>query len=278
MKLALAALACLLLAAVTAPTQAANITEADVLNFALNLEYLEATFYTCALYGEPLPDEDSGGGPKPIGCEKAKRLDSESKYLLEQIQLDEIAHVRFLRKALGDAAVPAPLIDVGPAFAAAADAAAGAELEKRFSPYRSAIEFLHGAFIFEDVGVTAYHGGLRALTTDAYRSAAEGILAVEAYHAGAVRLALRNAREVETGYADTNVEQLIGLISKLRDAADCTEVTEDAGLEDLAPADSDGIAYTRGVERVLKIVYLGGVTKGGFFPNGVNGVIFRACA
>ncbi|KAI3430289.1 hypothetical protein D9Q98_004885 [Chlorella vulgaris] len=267
---------CVLLACT--PAFAANITEADVLNFALNLEYLEANFYKCARDGKPLSSELRGGGPAPIGCKKAQGLDAESLYLLRQIAADEIAHVRFLRKALGDAAVPQPLIDIGPAFVAAANAAAGTTLDKKFSPYRSAVEFLHGAFIFEDVGVTAYHGGLRALTTDAFRDAAEGILAVEAYHAGAVRLALRNKRWLKTGYADTTVQQLIGLISKLRDSADCSDATEDAGLELLAPADKSGIAYSRSVEGVLKIVYLGGVNKGGFFPKGVNGVIRRACA
>jgi hypothetical protein len=95
---------------------------------------------------------------------------------------------------------------------------------------------------------------------------------------GAVRLALRNKRWLKTGYADTTVQQLIGLISKLRDSADCSDATEDAGLELLAPADKSGIAYSRSVEGVLKIVYLGGVNKGGFFPKGVNGVIRRACS
>lgn len=61
-----------------------------------------------------------------------------------------VPHVslQFLRKALGDAAVPQPLIDIGPAFVAAANAAAGTTLDKKFSPYRSAVEFLHGALPF----------------------------------------------------------------------------------------------------------------------------------
>jgi hypothetical protein len=69
---------------------------------------------------------------------------------------DEINHVALLRAALGDKAVPQPLIDIGPAFAAAAGAAFGAELNVSFDPYGSDILFYHGAFIFEDVGVNAY--------------------------------------------------------------------------------------------------------------------------
>ena len=38
---------------------------------------------------------------------------------------------------------------------------------------------------------------------------------------------------------------------------------QDAGLEDLAPADKNGISFLRNTDGVLKIVYLGGTTKGG---------------
>lgn len=82
-----------------------------------------------------------------------------------EIAQDEIAHVAFLRAALGDAAAPCPLMDIGPAFAAAAAAAVGVEsLEPTFDPYANDLFFLHGAFIFEDVGVTAYNGAVPAAT------------------------------------------------------------------------------------------------------------------
>jgi hypothetical protein len=69
---------------------------------------------------------------------------------------DEIDHVELLRTALGDDAVDQPAIDIGGAFAAAADAALNTTLDPSFTPYGNDILFYHGAFIFEDVGVTAY--------------------------------------------------------------------------------------------------------------------------
>ena len=42
------------------------------------------------------------------------------------------------------------------AFAVAANAALGKTLNPPFSPYTNNIFFLHGAYLFEDVGVTAY--------------------------------------------------------------------------------------------------------------------------
>ena len=53
-----------------------------------------------------------------------------------------------------------PQINIGVgttgAFSVAANAAFNATLDPPFNPYSNDVFFVHGAFIFEDVGVTAY--------------------------------------------------------------------------------------------------------------------------
>jgi Ferritin-like domain len=49
----------------------ACISDINILNFALNLEYLEASFYSWAVFGKGLDNETLGGGPPAIGGQKA---------------------------------------------------------------------------------------------------------------------------------------------------------------------------------------------------------------
>lgn len=257
--------------------------DVDVLNFALNLEYLEAEFYLQAAFGRGLSAADSGGGPASTGGRKltytGQPTDDAVKAYIEEIAIDEENHVKFLRQALGAFAVARPKIDiggVGGAFEAAAKAASNNALAG-FDPYANSLFFLHGAFIFEDVGVTAYKGASPLITNPAYLEAAAGILAVEAYHAGEIRTLLYSQKDVVAA-AGLKVFQIVQAISNLRGSVGGGKDqgivnTPDNGKANVLPTDENSIAFSRNTSEVLAIVYLGGKTRGGFFPNGLNGNI-----
>ena len=272
----------------TAATPGKANLDAAIANFALNLEYLEAAFYLAAVGRiAELP----GGSAQVIlpagfdGKSAVPFTNPAGASYAQEIAQDELNHVLFLRKVLGANAVDRPVLDIGPAFAAAANAAAynaklitaPATLSPAFNPYLNDLFFLHGAFIFEDVGVTAYKGAARLITDDSPNGileSAAGILAVEAYHSGEIRALLYSQKDVVTPYGVT-VAQLIQAISDLRGAVgggkDQGIVVN--GQANIVVTDGNSIAFSRSTAEVLPIVYLGGAGKGGFFPNGLNGAI-----
>ena len=178
------------------PTSTA-LTDADVLNFALNLEYLEATFYTYAAFGSPLSPANTGGVGTTgtvTGGRQVTFTDQVVAQYAREIAADENNHVLFLRQQLGASAVALPALNIdggaSGAFTAAARAAGVVSSTGTFDPYASDENFLLAAFIFEDVGVTAYKGASPLISNKTYLEAAAGILAVEAYHAGLIRTTL----------------------------------------------------------------------------------------
>ncbi|MBA2350505.1 MAG: ferritin-like domain-containing protein [Pseudomonadota bacterium] len=262
----------------------AGPSDADILNFALNLEYLEAQFYLYAVSGNGLPDNQKTGAGRPVGPVTPGRQVTFTDPLVSQyareIAADEQAHVVFLRQALGSAAAAHPAIDVGfqdpnGAFSTVARAAGLVGPGQIFDPYLNDDNFLLGAFIFEDVGVTAYKGAAPLITNKTFLEAAAGILAAEAYHAALVRTVLY-ARGVATPALRTNAEA----ISNARDLTDGTSEDKDQGItgtdpavSNIVPLDANGIAFSRTTGDVLNIVYInaGAVTQGGFLPAGING-------
>ncbi|MDE0878114.1 MAG: ferritin-like domain-containing protein [Sphingomonas bacterium] len=265
------------------PPPTTGVTDADVLNFALNLEYLEAQFYSYAAFGTGLPSASLGGigtQGSVTGGRKVNFTDPVVAAYAREIAGDEIAHVNFLRTALGNSAVAMPAINIDGsatgAFTAAARAAKVVGSTGTFDPYASDENFLLGAYIFEDVGVTAYKGASPLLTNKTFLEAAAGILAAEAYHAGLIRTVL-----YAKGVAAPSLRTAAGQISDARDSLDGTTdldqgiTSSDTTQSNIVPTDSNGLAYSRSTGAVLNIVYLNNaaVTMGGFFPAGVNGVI-----
>jgi hypothetical protein len=259
-------------------------SDPEILNFALNLEYLEAQFYQFAVFGAGLT-ADMLGGVGTRGAVTGGRAVSFRDPLVAQyareIAMDEINHVRFLRSALGAAAIAQPAIDIGGsdpngAFSTAARAAGLIGPGVAFDPYANDESFLLGAYIFEDVGVTAYKGASPLIENKTFLEAAAGILAAEAYHAGLIRTVLYTK-----GLETPSLRTATVAISDARDSLDNSLgddqgiIGETAQISNIAPLDGDGIAFSRTPGDVLNIVYLTqeSVTMGGFFPGGVNGTI-----
>ncbi len=264
-----------------------TITDVDILNFALNLEYLEAQFYSFAATGSGLPNSmltGTGTQGAVIGGRKVNFTDPLVAAYAKEIAGDEVAHVTFLRTALGASAVAQPKIDVGTdpngAFSSAARAAGLVGAGVAFDPYATDENFLLGAFIFEDVGVTAYKGAAPLVTNKTYLEAAAGILAVEAYHAGMVRTVLYG-KGIDTPSLRTAADAISNARDSLDGSTDLDQgITGTATASNIVPLDDNGIAFSRSPGQVLNIAYLNNlaINKGGFFPDGVNGTVNTSAA
>ena len=274
----------------TGATGSAPLADSDYLNFALNLEYLEASFYLYAATGSGLPAASMGFAPGfATGGAMVGGMSSFQQQIINEIAFDELSHVNFLRSALGNAAVSMPDINIGTTFATVAGLAG---ITGTFSPYTNFNNFLIGAFIFEDVGVTAYSGAAPALTSPSNLNYAAGILAVEAYHAAYVRTAITATASAVVSGAQPNASLLTmaNQVSALRGmlgGGNETPLTlapmtiaasgNYPASSIVAASTSNAVGFSRTPSQVLHIVYgaggTTGVASGGFFPNGLNGNI-----
>ena len=217
------------------------IDDTDILNFALNLEYLEAEFYAMATYGATLVQlgvitsaEESG--PTTGGNKVPNFASSPMATVATALRENEIDHVTYLRAALGSNAVKKPAINLN-------------ALGYGFS---SVDNWLKLARQFEDVGVSAYLGAAPLISSKTYLAAAGAILSTEAFHSGAIRLGcIMNA-----------------VTSPAVDSLDVPPTSTN-----VFDIDKNALAISRTTSQVLNIVYAGGSSSGGFYPDGMNGVI-----
>jgi hypothetical protein len=248
-------------------------TDTDILNFALNLEYLEAEFYLRAATGAGIPSQYIGTNPGAVtgGTQVSFTGQPVLQEYANEIAQEELNHVIFLRSALGSAAVDRPAIDFTDTFNAVASAAGIGG--GTFNPFNDPLSFLVGAFVFEDVGVTAYHGAAVVLQSKAILAQAVKIHAVEAYHAAEIRVLIAGMA-AQTGASQTYLNDcnaIEGVRAALGGNAETT-----LSINSIVACDSNSIGYARNTDQVLHIVYAKGAgvqSSGGFFPNGMNGAI-----
>lgn len=289
----------------TAPTPTPTSTTAagdvDVLNFALNLEYLEANYYTFAAFGSGLNSTlTSGTGQQGAvtGGRKVSFADNSVANYAREIAADENAHVLFLRTNLGASAVAQPAINIdggaSGAFTAAARSAGVIGANDTFDPYASDLNWIIGGMLLTDVGVTAYKGSATAIASPTLLEAAAGILAVEAYHSGLLRTLLYR-QGIQMPAVFTQTEQVSAARDKIDGSVDSagppqTYADDDQGVapvtinggqaSNIVPSDANGIIFGRTPGDVLNVVYLNqaSVTSGGFFPAGLNGNVKTSTA
>lgn len=256
----------------------APVTSLDVaiLQFALNLEYLEAQYYSFAYYGSGLPASllTGSGTPGPVTIKANPQVPFTSQTIKEyaaEIAFDERKHVAYLRRVLtlvGAQPVAQPAINLQQSFNSLAQAAG---IGSSFDPFANQTNFVLGAFIFEDVGVTAYRGAAPLITNKDVLSGAAGLLGTEAYHASTVR----NTIFGDLGAAAIAIAQKI---SNLRDVLDGAGDDDQGvllnGRANIVPTDGYSLVFARTTRQVLNILYFSpGAHSGGFFPNGLNGPI-----
>ena len=233
-----------------------KIEEVDILNLALNLEYLEAEFYTHVTTGKSITSFGIGingraNGANPttggttVGGKKVNFSEDEAFLhdIAAQIGADERAHVVLLRGALGSSAVAMPNIDLG---------ALGFGFDNHS-------DFLRAARILEDIGVTAYSGAAGLLKTPDILTAAACLLGAEAEHAAAIRTQIARLKIPTTALDDV----------------DLVPPPSGEARQVLSIKVSDGLIAARTAGQVLYLAFGGkaGARQGGFFPTGLNGTI-----
>jgi len=250
--------------------QAESSTDIDIVNFQLNLEYLEADYYLRGSMGVTADQVFGSSQGAPVKGGARVRFSSPVREgMIRNIAGNEVAHVRFAQQITGSRAIRRPPIDFEAGFAAVA-AAAGL---RDFNPFASEMDFFLGGMLFEDVGISVLKGSARKLRSLSLRESAAGLLGSEGYHMGAVRSVLYKMGEPARSRA--------AAISNLRDRLDGPQDLDQppvkvGEMSNIAPANENGIAFGRTPQHALNIVYGKpgpGIMAGGFFPEGFNGRI-----
>ena len=253
-----------------ASTTPATSAEINMLNFALNVKFLTATFYSYITQGTDLPSTAIANSGAVTGAPSAKLVFTgtnaqQTTDLVNEIYFDEKNQVTALQSLLGTSAVFRPAINLA-AYAAI-----------------TATNALSIARMLEDVSVTAFASISTSLSSSNITVLAQ-ILGVDSFHAGALRLvsiqnptiaAYAQADSLDVAPKDPGAAALAATGPSASGAFFAT--AGNATSNSTTPA---GMAFLRSTSQVLAVLYgTGGViaksgnSSGGFFPSGFNGSI-----
>ncbi|XP_071722173.1 desiccation-related protein PCC13-62-like [Rutidosis leptorrhynchoides] len=266
-------------------------SDVDLLEFPLNLEFLEAEFFLFGSLGYGLDKVNpnlTNGGPPPKGA-KLARLDPVTQDIISQFAFQEVGHLRAIQKTVKG--IARPQLDLSKkTFAQVVDKAFGRKLYPRFDPYANSINYLIASYLIPYVGLTGYVGALPKLNAPDSRKLVGGLLGVESGQDAIIRGMLYERAALTVVPYGIRVGVFTNKISELRNKLG-GEGVKDEGLfvrkeqgpegksrGNVLAGDKDSLSYGRTPEEILRIVYGSGneTTPGGFFPKGANGHIAQS--
>ncbi|KAI0515777.1 hypothetical protein KFK09_008444 [Dendrobium nobile] len=265
--------------------------DVDLLEFALNLEYLEAEFFLWGALGyglDRIAGNLSAGGPPPIGVRKAN-LDPFVRDIVTQFGYQEVGHLKAIKQRVKG--FPRPLLDLSAKnFATVVDNAFGEALKPPFDPYANGLNYLLASYIIPYVGLTGYVGANPNLQSSVAKRLVAGLLSVESAQDAVIRTLLYEQLDKKVHPYNISVAEFTDKISILRNKLGGAGIKDEGlvvppelGAEgkisgNVIAGDENSIAYARTPEEILRIVYgTGNASKpGGFFPNGGDGRIARS--
>ncbi|KAK3035204.1 hypothetical protein RJ639_034592 [Escallonia herrerae] len=262
----------------------------DMMQFAENLEHLEADFFLWGALGYGLDQVAPWlvmGGPPPIGAQRAN-LDNLTQRIIEEFGYQEVGHLRALKTTVGG--FPRPLMDLSAHnFAKVFDEAFSFPLVPPFDPYRDSLSYMLGSYMIPYVGLIGYVGTNPNINGYITKRLLAGLLGVEAGQDAVIRSYLyERAKEVVHPYNRTVTEFTVA-ISELRNLLAMCGIkdegiivplelgAENRTMSNVLSANNDSLSYWRTPRELLRIVYGTGDehVPGGFFPHGANGRIAR---
>ncbi|GER37009.1 desiccation-related protein PCC13-62 [Striga asiatica] len=266
-------------------------SDIDLLEFPLNLEYLEAEFFSWGAFGrglDALAPNLTKGGPPPIGPMRAK-LSPFTRDVIAQFALQEFGHLRAIQSTVPG--FPRPLLNLSKeVFATIMNDAFGKPLVPPFDPYADDIKYLIATYVIPYVGLTGYVGANPKLQSPVSKKLVAGLLGVESGQDAVTRTLLYEHALTKVFPYDITVAEFTDRISNLRNKLG-KKCLKDEGLivepklgaegrisGNVLAGDHYSLSYARTPEEILGIVYGTGREDkpGGFYPKGACGKIARS--
>ncbi|XP_030532793.2 desiccation-related protein PCC13-62-like [Rhodamnia argentea] len=269
------------------PIEASDV---DRVQFAMNLEFLEAEFFLQGSLGQGLDSFApylAQGGPPPVGGAKAN-LDPVTYRIIEEFGYQEVGHLRAIYTRIGG--IRRPLLNLSAQnFEAIFDQAVGHKLQPPFNPYRSTVNYLLASYLIPYVGLVGYVGTIPRLETYNSKSLVASLLGVESGQDAVLRTLLYARADEKVVPYNMTVADFTGRLSGLRNKlAMCglkegIMVPKELGAENrttsnVLSAEVDSLSYSRTPPEMLRIIYGSGseYKPGGFYPDGGNGRIAQS--